>query len=167
MKSPSRFDGKPIGTPMDAKSPFHAGVTMGPDQVERMERVRKLRNRALKAAHKSAREAAFAAIPEEERRQSRSEYKHRRNRADKMIRAMRNGTPVRSVANYYGLTPDDVLSEVKWLSQQRRRRDKGVPELPAHPKEQMSKSKRRRLRLRAKQKASREANAKHAAAEAQ
>lgn len=158
-RSPSEFDGKPIGTPMDAKSPFHAGVTMGKDQIERMEEVRKLRNRALKAARKAMHGASVAAMSEAERERSWQEYRHRRNRADKMIRAMRNGTTVKAVADYYGLASEEVLSEVKWLSEKRNRRDRDVEVMPTHPKQTMSKNRRRRIRLRAKQKSSRKANA--------
>ena len=126
-KSPSHYDGKPVGTPTDAKSPFHAGVTMGPDQIERMEQARKLRNRAWKAARKAERKAAAAAVPAEERAQMYTEYKRRRNRADNMLRALRKGTKVPAVAGYWSLrerrhvTPDEVLSEVKWLADHRNR----------------------------------------------
>lgn len=151
---------------MDAKCAFHAGVTVGPDQIERMEALRRLRNRAFKKALAAEHEAIIGAIPADEQERSWREYKQRRNRADKMIRAMRNGTPVANVARYYGLTADDVMAEVKWLSENRRRRDKTVEAIPNHPRQRMSKTKRRRLRLRAKQRASREANARHAEAQA-
>ncbi len=120
-KPPSRGDGKPIGTPMDAKRPFHAGVTLGPDQIERMEAQRKLRNRAWKAAMKAERKARYANLTPEERERDWQEYKRRRNRADCMTRALRNGTPIPNIANHYHLTPDEVLSEVKWLSEHRNR----------------------------------------------
>lgn len=134
---------------------------MGPDQVERMEQARKLRNRAFKAAHK----AGLEAIPEDERERAWQVYRKRRNRADQMIRAMRNGTPVRAVANYHGLSPDDVLAEIKWLSDNRRRSGRGTGAMPTHPKQTMSKSKRRRLRLKARRAASRKAQQAQATTE--
>jgi hypothetical protein len=139
-KSPSQCDGKPIGTPMDAKSPFHAGVTMGPDQIERMEQLRKLRNRALKAERKAAQHAAIMAIPEAEREQAWVVHKARRNRADNMTRALRKGTKVPAVAGYWSarerrnVTTDEVLAEVKWLADYRNRhkaRHRGHAKPPA------------------------------------
>jgi arginase family enzyme len=134
MKPPSHFDGKPIGAPMDAKSPFHAGVTMGPDQIERMEELRRLRNRAWKAQEKERRHAMKSATTDAER----EAYKQRRKRADQMTRALRNGKKVKAVADYYGITADQVLEDVKWIAANRNRnsrRDgrhrKRHPELPA------------------------------------
>ena len=134
-KAPSRYDGKPVGTPTDAVSPYRAGVTMGPDQIERMEADRRERNRALKAARKARRREAFLSVPEDERERSWRAYKQRRNRADKMTRALRNRTPIPHVAQYYGITPDEVLADVKWLaehrnSNRRHAADKRHPLLP-------------------------------------
>ena len=124
MKSPCNFDGKPIGAAMDAKSPFHAGVTMGPDQVERLEALRRARNRALKAESKArhrANVAASTARPQEKQDRERQEHKRRRNRADNILRALRRGTKVKNVADYWRITQDEVLSEVKWLADHRNR----------------------------------------------
>lgn len=133
MKPPSAGDGKPIGTPMDAKSPFHAGVTMGKDQIERMEEQRRYRNRLWKAAEKERRRAMKAATTDADR----AAYKMRRKRADQMTRALRNGKTVKAIADYYRISADQVLEDVKWLAANRNRngrrdgRDrKRYPELP-------------------------------------
>lgn len=123
MKPPSRYDGKPVGTPTDAKAPYFAGVTMGADQVERDALARRL-------AKKTKREAAKArrmATPNEDREAAWVAHRRRRKRAQTMKNSIENrGRTVAWVAEFHGLTPDAVLAEIAWLKQRqdRHRREK-------------------------------------------
>ena len=116
-KSPSQCDGKPVNTPTDIVPAWKAGVTFGPDQIERDAEARRQQKRARRAASKARHRANVAAGTPEDR----EAWKRRRNRADNMTRALRRGTPIPNVANYWSVTSDDVLAEVKWLSGFRNR----------------------------------------------
>lgn len=119
VKSPSRYDGKPIGTPTDAKSAFHAGVVVGPDQIERAEQLRKLRNRAVKSALKSA----WSGLTERERDEARFQSKRKRARARQWLNLVHKGHSIASIAAQAKRTPEEVHSEIKWLeSRQGKRR---------------------------------------------
>jgi hypothetical protein len=120
-RSPSQFDGKPVNTPTDIVPAWKAGVTFGPDQVERDAEVRRLRNRASKAQSKARHKGNVAAQSREEFLQRKAEHKRRWKRADNITRGLRRGTTTRALAAYWGITPDDVLAEAKWLSETRNR----------------------------------------------
>lgn len=94
---------------------------MGPDQVERMEDMRRIRNKLIKAGSKDRHRANVAAQSAEERDREWQQYKFRRNRATNMLKALRNGTKVDAVAHYWRVSPDDVLAEVKWIAHHRNR----------------------------------------------
>jgi hypothetical protein len=123
LKPPSQFDGKPIGTPMDAKSPFHAGVTVGPDQIERMEQQRRLLNRAVKAAFRVRQDAK----PVEQVDAEYQAFRARKKRADLWSKHLDKGRKIAWIVARYGVGPEDVVMEVEWfkhLMAKRRSRDR-------------------------------------------
>lgn len=107
---------------MDAKSPFHAGVTMGPDQIERMDAMRKLRNRLSKAGDRERLAAIRAGYTDETFYQ----YKRRRATATQMRNSVRKGRTIAWIAAHWKRTADEVLAEIKWVEarSQRNQRDK-------------------------------------------
>jgi hypothetical protein len=123
VKSPSEFDGKPIGTPMDARSPFHAGVTVGPDQLERLAERQRLLNKARKVALSDAAKARFAHQTPEESKVSYRAHRRRCERAMLWARHLKNKHSIAWIAERYGFDPDTVLKEIKW-GQKRRDRNK-------------------------------------------
>lgn len=123
-KSPSHYDGKPIGTPTSAVSPQQAGVTTGPDQIELAEAARKARNRATKLAHrvrvKAGRRAKWESF--QARDDQWWEYKQKRRRAFDMSRSIKRGRSVAWCARVHGISVDQAFQELRWWDARVERR---------------------------------------------
>ena len=114
-KSPSQYDGKPVGTPTDAVSPWRAGVTMGLDQVER-DRVGR---EEAKRVRIERRRMGIPVIRTDEHWLA---HDARRTRAQqwmnliqKTSRRRKQTVSIAVVAARWGVTEDVVMAEVQWL----------------------------------------------------
>lgn len=123
MHPPSHYDGKPVGTPTDAKAPYFAGVTVGADQIERDA----LARRAEKKAKREEIKARRRATPPDIREAMWFDHKRRRKRAQEMKNSVENKhRTVAWVSALYRLTPSQVMAEIAWLKkrQGKHRREK-------------------------------------------
>jgi hypothetical protein len=126
-KSPSQCDGKPVGAPTDAKTPWQAGVTMGLDQIERDEANRRARNRTVKLSERAKLKAQRKVHWESQQAGDKQwwEYKQRRKRAMEMWRSIHNhGRSIAWCAKARNITPEQALQEIQWWDKRRERRRK-------------------------------------------
>lgn len=116
MKSPSSYDGKPVGTPTEAVSPWRAGVTMGLDQIERVVAARR-------EAKRVRIERRRMGIPEPHRNEPhwlvhssrRKLVQHWQNLVEKTSRRRKQTWTIAAVAARWGVTQEYVLAELQWL----------------------------------------------------
>ena len=113
-KAPSQYDGKPVGTPTDAKSPWQAGVTMGPDHLERDAIARR------EAKHQKKLLARQRIATQTQREQDEHWYQHKRRRArafqwQRQLNSKKRKWTIADLAAQSSFTPDEILAELRWL----------------------------------------------------
>jgi hypothetical protein len=115
-KSPSAYDGKPVGTPTDAVSPQQAGCTFGLDNIEQMASDRRERKRALRQAQKERRRVGH----QEAAATGHRGWKRRRC----IVGRFNKGIPIAQLATEFNLSPDDIMGELKYAARRHQRNRK-------------------------------------------
>lgn len=114
-KPPSHYDGKRIGTAMQVTDDLkRVGVTIGPDQVERDERLRNLGRTLERKQFKRDRQATFDPIKAEEKRML-------KRKADCMARQLKNGRTYEWLATYWQMPIDEIHRLVLWIENEHRK----------------------------------------------
>ncbi len=114
-KSPSQFDGKPIGAAMHIpRDPRRAGVTMGKDQIERDQQLQNLGRTLERRQLKRDRRATYDPLKAEE-------AKMLKRKADCMARQFKNGRDFLWLSDYWQMPIDEIHRLVVWIENEHRK----------------------------------------------
>ena len=115
MKSPSSYDGKPIGAAMHIPAdPRRAGVTMGKDQIERDQQLLNLARTLERKQSKRDRIATHDPLKHEE-------AKMLKRKADCMARQLKNGRDYQWLASYWQMPVDEIHKLVLYIENEHRK----------------------------------------------